>query len=139
MNIHNTILKKWFPVFYDYNGNIFCHECFYKSENNLCDPYILIESKNNVKCLFPFTYESSNINILFTGENRGLRGEKSQFNIFIENNKRNALYELDILIEVFYYAFFRMITHKLFYIFFFSTIFFKTKQDFSDFFLAFSW
>ena len=91
--------KKGFPVFYDYNGNIFCHECFYKSENNLCDPYILIESKNNVKCLFPFTYESSNINILFTGENRGLRGEKSQFNIFIENNKRNALYELDILIE----------------------------------------
>ena len=67
--------------------------------DNLCDPYILIESKNNVKCLFPFTYESSNINILFTGENRGLRGEKSQFNIFIENNKRNALYELDILIE----------------------------------------
>ena len=48
--------KKGFPVFYDYNGNIFCHECFYKSENNLCDPYILIESKNNVKCLFPFTY-----------------------------------------------------------------------------------
>lgn len=45
----------------------FAMNVFYKSENNLCDPYFLIESKNNVKCLF--TYESSNINILFTGEN----------------------------------------------------------------------
>ena len=91
--------KKGYPVFYDYNGNIFCHECFYKSEDNLCDPYILIESKNNAKCLFPFTYKPSNINILFNGENYGAKGEKSQFSIFIENNKKNTIYDLDILIE----------------------------------------
>lgn len=91
-------LKEGKPIFKCEDGKIRCGECFYNSKMKTIQPFLKLNDENKLIWLLPSTFDPFNLNFIFNCDNEGIKGESINANIKIENNKKNAIDNINIFI-----------------------------------------
>ncbi|MDO5860827.1 hypothetical protein [Methanobrevibacter sp.] len=93
------------PMFYCKDNVVRCSDCLYDEHIKLADPLLKDESSmdeyGEFMWLLPFTYEPHNLNFIFECDDKAVKGEYIDANIFLENNKNHPIHDINFSIESF--------------------------------------